>query len=467
MNRRQFLRSTLLTTAMYSTCGLPGIGRLANAGFAPVGQRTLVNVRLDGGPDFRHLFAPAYDAATASFGHRYWSAMSAAHELDGNANSWEQRWNQDYTPYSHAGTDFGILNRCGWLRSMWDQGNVAIVSNVLGSSSRDHAVATMVFEQGNRSSGPADAGRSGWGGRLAAATDSNVLALTNTPTPFCYGPDPADPEGRSDDRMLAAQDIRAMRLYAPDETVQPYAAPAVMTRAMNSYYAAKREEIASSSVYTRFFDMERQLGEFGVLLEDRFQSLPVPPAVAALYDGAQPLLDSPYFGLQLRNLYDALALNDVFGMRIASLEYQGFDTHENQRIELEARLEDIFGAGKGMHALWLSLPADARANTVFLFGGEFGRQIRANGDAGTDHGEGTYMVLVGENVNGGVYGDMFPEAELARLGDHSPQTEGLTAIDHVFGRLCDWMQPGAGDVVFPDRVTAPLEDGLDLSGLLA
>ena len=76
------------------------------------------------------------------------------------------------------------------------------------------------------------------------------------------------------------------------------------------------------------------------------------------------------------------------------------------------------------------------------------------------------MVLIGEAVNGGVYGNMFPQAELARLDDFSPQTDGLTAIDHVFGQTCDWMQPGAGDIVFPERAGATLESGLDLPGLL-
>ena len=467
MNRRQFLHTALLSTGLYSACGLPGIARLANASaFAPVSGRTLVNVKLDGGPDFRHLFAPAYDPEPASFGYQYWSAMSAAHELADNAAAWEQRWHSDYTPASHNGTNFGILDGCGWLRSMWDQGHVAIVSNVLGSSSRDHAFASIVLDQGNRSSGPADVRRSGWGGRLAAATGNNVLALTRAPLPFCLGPHPTDPEDHTLERLVAAQDIRDMKLFAPEADVEPQAPGAVITRALNSYYAAQRDEVAANSAYRRFFDLERQLRDYGEPIGERLHSLPVPAAIAALYDETQPLLNSPYFGFQLRNLYDALALNDIFGMRIASLEYQGFDTHENQRVELETRLNDIFGDGKGMHALWSSLPADARANTVFLFAGEFGRQIRANGDAGTDHGEGAYMVLLGDSVNGGVYGDMFPEAELARLGQSSPQTDGLTAIDHLFGRVCDWMQPGAGDIVFPDRASAPLESGLDLAGLL-
>ncbi|NNF61700.1 MAG: DUF1501 domain-containing protein, partial [Gammaproteobacteria bacterium] len=306
----------------------------------------------------------------------------------------------------------------------------------------------------------------GWGGRLAAAAGGNVVALTRTPRPFCFGPHASDPENRSDEWLVPAQDVRNMKLYTPDAGTDPRWANAVMERTLRSYYVAKRSELPQESAFRRFTAMEQQLREFGEPLDTRLQTLPVPAQIEALYNDTGPLLDNTYFGEQIRNLYDAIAVNDIFGMRIASLEYQGFDTHDAQRQELETRLTDIFGSGMAMDALWQSLPADARSNTVFAFAGEFGRQIRANGDAGTDHGEGTSIVLVGEPVNGGVYGDMFPQAELSRLDQATPQIEGLTAIDHVFGRLCDWMQPGSGNVVFPDRGTAPLETGLDLAGLL-
>lgn len=468
MNRRQFLTSTLASTALYSAGGLPGIGSIASAtSFAPVNSRTLVNIMLDGGPDLRHLFAPAYDSDTLSFGHRYWQATSAAHSIEGNANAWEQRFNQDYSPVSNNGVNFGILNSCGWLKSMWDSGNVAIVSNVYGSSTRDHAQSAMVLDQGNRSSGPANGQRPGWGGRLAAACGSNVVAVTRAPRNFCFGPDPSDTENRTNDLVVAAQDIRAMQLFEPPVTDDPRWARPVMTRAMKNYYASKHFSLAANSIYRRFTNLERRLRDFGEPLELRMQDVPVPPAIAALYNEVQPVLNDTYFGEQLRNLHDSLAANDIFGMRIVSMEYKGFDTHEEQRESLESRLSDLFGTGKGLDSLWQNLPADAKANTVFVLAGEFGRQIRANGDAGTDHGEGTYVILIGEGVNGGVYGDMYPEEELARLDDTSPQILGQTAIDHVFGATCDWMQPGAGSVVFPDRVSAPIEPGLNLANLFA
>ncbi len=49
---------------------------------------------------------------------------------------------------------------------------------------------------------------------------------------------------------------------------------------------------------------------------------------------------------------------------------------------------------------------------LYVFTTDFGRQLKANGDFGTDHGSGNYMILVGHGVNGGTYGEMFPESEI-------------------------------------------------------
>ena len=103
---------------------------------------------------------------------------------------------------------------------------------------------------------------------------------------------------------------------------------------------------------------------------------------------------------------------------------------------------------------------------VFQVNGEFGRQLAANLGGGTDHGEGLVTLLIGDPVQGGVYGTMFPEDELARFRVDSAQIKGVNAIDHVFGRVADWVMPNSKAQVFPNAANAPLEAGVDLSGML-
>ena len=56
--------------------------------------------------------------------------------------------------------------------------------------------------------------------------------------------------------------------------------------------------------------------------------------------------------------------------------------------------------------------------------------------------------------------------ELDRLDDRSPDIDGLTSIDHVFGAICDWANTGSGNLVFPGRDNTILEYGANISEVL-
>ncbi|MSR15816.1 MAG: hypothetical protein EXR86_14945 [Gammaproteobacteria bacterium] len=75
--------------------------------------------------------------------------------------------------------------------------------------------------------------------------------------------------------------------------------------------------------------------------------------------------------------------------------------------------------------------------------------------------------MIGDAVQGGVYGTMFPEEEIPQYAEDSADIEGRNAIDHVFGAACEWVAPGSKALVFPDHATAPQEAGANLNGLFA
>ena len=88
-----------------------------------------------------------------------------------------------------------------------------------------------------------------------------------------------------------------------------------------------------------------------------------------------------------------------------------------------------------------------------------------------------HSVLVGDDVNGGLYGEMFPLKEAMPDGDdylnRSPleipgrDIEGLTSFYRVYAEVCEWMQPNSGLAVFPESNNSPLESGVNLNNLLA
>ncbi len=92
------------------------------------------------------------------------------------------------------------------------------------------------------------------------------------------------------------------------------------------------------------------------------------------------------------------------GLEIAFVEVGGWDHHVAEggaRGQLAARLEEF---GQGLAAFWQDL-GERRGDAVVLTMTEFGRTVRENGNAGTDHGHATAMFVLGGRVRGGkVYG---------------------------------------------------------------
>jgi len=253
-----------------------------------------------------------------------------------------------------------------------------------------------------------------------------------------------------------------MSLFRAPAAYPLTSAESIMDRALTSYYAAKRQEIDPNSLYAKFVAHEQSVRTFGDSVNARLGSLEIPGAIADLRTGA---LNDPYLGHQIRNLYDSFLASDLLNMRVASLELGTFDSHKDQKDLIEPMFEDLFGTDKAFDTLFQALPENVLNNVVFVFAGEFGRQIRANADDGTDHGDGSSILLVGNGVRGGVYGDMFPADEVTRLDQLSPDIQGLTSFEHIFGAACDWVVPGSGGLVFPGRATAPMETDLGLQNL--
>lgn len=482
MKRRDFLK-TLSAGGLLLGSGLSWNMRQAQAeiersllpaSFPVNSRKILLHITLDGGPDFRHLLPPAFSSNQDTFAYNYWKYRADSHSLAGVEAAWQERWQRDYFNLSHGDTEFGILNGAGWLKEMWDGGNLAIVNNALGSNTRDHSHSLLVLEQGDRETGPFDFDKSGWGGRLAAALgeDVKVISLTHEVRRFCFGPHASNPKSHSTKQILSMRNSRDLGLF-DGSAYGDTSTPAIMSRSLRAYYQAKREEISSTSPYAPLMQHEKDLREFGEAVRERLigadaenPNIPVPDAIRALYDTnfaeSKGLisLNNQGFGQQIRNLYDAFACGDLINFQVASMGYGGWDTHKNQKRYIEQRFEDLFHSNGGLATLYKVLPSDVTDNLIITIAGEFGRQLKANGDLGTDHGRGNSILVLGKGIQGGVYGDMFPATELERIEKRSPDIKGLTGIERIFGAACDYVKPGVSAEVFPTLADAPLEEGL-------
>ncbi|HSC79950.1 MAG TPA: DUF1501 domain-containing protein [Chitinolyticbacter sp.] len=477
MQRRDFLRLSLLAGG---ACSFPGLIPEAAAAVS-LNRRSVLSITLAGGPDFRHLFPPAIAAneAADSYAFRWWAARAASQGIEAaqrNRDGYFQRYSSAYTSLNRPGTatpaGLGILASCGWLKERWDAGELAIVHNVVGAVSRDHAHSLLVMDHGDRSSGPIDNHKPGWGGRLAAALGGNarVAALTSSPRAMCLGPGAG---GRATSEVVIG--IANSRKLALSEKPYTPGGPAwqvassdkALSRSLKAYYQSRR---FSDPALARLANHEKVLRDLGARVTARLGTgetsasgalVEVPAGIRALYADGLPW-KSRYWGMQARNLHDVLALSDVINAPVLSMDYGGWDTHKAQRENIETSLSDLFASGKGLDLIWQQMDQAARDNLTIVIYGEFGRQLAANGDAGTDHGRGNAVLVIGGGVRGGVYGTPFPERELALFGRSvNDDILGQTGIEHVLGSVADWVAGGStGNSVF-NRSNSLIETGFN------
>jgi uncharacterized protein (DUF1501 family) len=94
------------------------------------------------------------------------------------------------------------------------------------------------------------------------------------------------------------------------------------------------------------------------------------------------------------------------GLRVATVDFGGWDTHENQAGSdgsgyLPGRLATL---SQGLHALASDL-VDYLPRLTVVTMSEFGRRLGRNASNGTDHGHGNVMMVLGGGINGGkIYG---------------------------------------------------------------
>jgi hypothetical protein len=171
---------------------------------------------------------------------------------------------------------------------------------------------------------------------------------------------------------------------------------------------------------------------------------------------------------------------DVLNLRTVSMRYDGWDTHNDEYARIGNNLADVFGLSGGLATTMqqiASIPTLgplASDQLVFYVASDFGRQLIANGDHGTDHGRGICSMLIGHDVTGGVYGEIFPERESSpdSNGKIPLQTSGAdilgqTSTDRILAEACEWMQAGSSASVFPNASSTPLETPGLLDGLLS
>jgi uncharacterized protein (DUF1501 family) len=151
-------------------------------------------------------------------------------------------------------------------------------------------------------------------------------------------------------------------------------------------------------------------GEDSVSAEGR-NALDTIAQIQSLSEGGQLREGFPDTGLGRRLSELSTLLQAGLGIQAAAIDLGGWDTHENQGGAGDANgrfwnlSEEL---AQGLRAFADDTNGLDEVAVVVLT--EFGRTINENGNRGTDHGRGTTYLAMGAGIQGGVFGDDFPDA---------------------------------------------------------
>jgi uncharacterized protein (DUF1501 family) len=138
--------------------------------------------------------------------------------------------------------------------------------------------------------------------------------------------------------------------------------------------------------------------------------------------GYQPANGAYYndddFGRQLKTVAQMIKLDA--GLRVAAVDFGGWDTHEYQNDRDGGYMADLLNSlASGLANFYLDLDSGYTEKLSVVVVSEFGRRLVQNESYGTDHGHGSVMFTLGGSVNGGQVFGNWPGLNNDQLYDHA------------------------------------------------
>lgn len=291
----------------------------------------------------------------------------------------------------HLDSQFGLHPAMAPLFSLYQAGHVAVIHAVgLNNDTRSHFDAMQYIElgtPGNKST------NTGWITR-------HLQSATNLPPTILI---PAISTGGSMPTSLL-NSTEAVSMNSPSSF---------------DFAGYWRYEYDQRLTLRRLYDGDTWLYRAGLKTLDTVDIVEsanpgtYTPANGAVYPGGS-------FGDQLKAIAQMIKMN--IGLRVATIDLGGWDTHEYQGNASGGYMAGLLGTlAQGLAAFYIDLNGSGCANytsrltTVVM--SEFGRRLRENASHGTDHGHGSVMLVMGGAVKGGkVYGQ-WPGLSNAQLYD--------------------------------------------------
>ncbi len=315
-----------------------------------------------------------------------WDALNVVPPIDGDDRGFYEtaRPNIKISDLLPLNDQFGMHPALAPLHGLYQQGKMAVVHAVgLNYDTRSHFDAQEFIELGTPG---LKSTTSGWITRhLQSHSVSSILPALSTSgapssllnfVPTVNLNDPAD-FSQWDNGLVASQQTALRQMYSGDTLLHRAG-----LRTLDS------------------------LGIVSPLVEQKYQ-----PSNGASYNDDE-------LNQQLKTVARMIKLDA--GLRVATVDYGGWDTHEYETDGNGGYIADLLGnLASGLSNFYLDLDSGYTDRLSVVVISEFGRRLVQNEDYGTDHGHGSVMFTLGGGVNGGqVYG-AWPGLHNDQLYDHA------------------------------------------------
>lgn len=326
---------------------------------------------------------------------------------------------------------FGFPPAFAPLLESWQAGDLAVVHACgLDNPTRSHFDAMRFVETGV--DGAAPDLTTGWLGRHLQMTAPTVPDAVLRAVGIGYGLQ----------RTLGGAP-RAMPMVDPaafDFAGDPSSAPA-RRAAITAMYQDVAEPLRSATANTfRTIDLLDQIDVGGYV-----------PA-----DGARYPEDD--LGQALRST--AALVKAQVGVEAVAIDVGGWDTHDLQGPVDGGMAVVMASLAGGMAAFHADLFSNGPGNVTMVVLSEFGRNVFENGSAGTDHGHGGLMMVLGDHVEGGRVHGTWPglgDGQLYEDQDLAITTDYRDVLSEVLGKRLGNADPGT---VFGDPTYTPRPVGV-------
>lgn len=137
----------------------------------------------------------------------------------------------------------------------------------------------------------------------------------------------------------------------------------------------------------------------------------------------------------------ARLINLDVGARVIALSMGGYDHHDDQR---PAHDEFMTSVDRAIDTLFDQVNPSLRGRVMLMSFSEFARRVEPNGSDGTDHGTAGALFVVGDSVNGGLYGAQPSLSNLDNRGDLKHEVDFRSVYSTV---LEDWLQADPVEII--------------------